>query len=215
MALPDPPKYEVPELERLAREFLRECFGPDIVIPVDVDLLIEKCDGVDLDYWPGLRSNHGIEGMIARDRLTGELFVFIDDRLADTMPTRYRMTVAEELGHLVLHRKLIDSVHSPDDFKELQKHHRWYEMERNAKRFAAAILMPGDALTKHAERLYPQLVQVAGYGNAPAIVSQLAVTLAKKFEVSTQTMEYRLGEWPMKLKTRVEEAVRSRLDFLG
>ncbi len=213
--LPEPPTYDALELERVAREFLGQHFGSDIIIPVDVDLLVERVDGVDLDYWPGLRANHRIEGMIARDPKTGLLFVFIDDKLADTKPTRYRMTVAEELGHLVLHPKMIDQVQTPADFKQLQQHYRWKQMERNAKRFAAAILMPGDALTLQAERLYPQLVKVAGYGNAPAILGQIAVTLAKKFEVSTQTMEYRLDEWPMRLKARVEEAVRNRLDFLG
>jgi hypothetical protein len=213
--IPEPPTYDVPEIERLAREFLGQHFGSDIIVPVDVDLLVERVDSVDLDYWPGLRANHGIEGMIARDPETSRLFVFIDDRLADTQPTRYRMTVAEELGHLVLHPKMIDQVQTPADFKQLQQHYRWKQMERNAKRFAAAILMPGGALTLQAERLYPRLVKVAGYGNAPAILGQLAVTLAKRFEVSTQTMEYRLDEWPMRIKNRVEEAVRDRVDFLG
>lgn len=215
MALPDPPTYDIPEIERRARDLLGQHFGADIIVPVDIDLLIERLDGVDLDYWPGLRANYQIEGLVARDPQTGRMFVFIDDKLADSHRTRYRMTVAEELGHLVLHRKLIDGVDSPDDFKQLQRHYRWHEMERNAKRFAAAILMPGDAVTRHAERLYPQLVRVAGYGNTSAILGQLAVTLAKAFEVSTQTMEYRLNEWPMRLKARVEEAVRNRLDFLG
>ena len=215
MPLPEPPAYDVYELERRAREFLRHHLGPDVSIPIDIELLLEKLEGVDLDHWPGLRANHGIEGMVARDPKTGELVVLIDDRIADTKPTRYRMTVAEELGHLVLHRELIDRVHSPSDFKELQQHYRWYEMERNAKRFAAAILMPGDLLASHTERLYPQLVAVAGFGNAPAVLRQLAVTLAKRFEVSTQAMQYRLEEWPMRLKQRVEDAMRNRLDFLG
>lgn len=213
--LPEPPTFDALELERLAREFLGQHFGSDIIIPVDVDLLVERVDGVDLDYWPGLRANHGIEGMIARDPKSGLLFVFIDDKLADTKPTRYRMTVAEELGHLVLHSKMTAQVQTPADFKQLQQHYRWKQMERNAKRFAAAILMPGDALTLQAERLYPRLVKVAGYGNAPAILGQLAVTLAKKFEVSTLTMEYRLDEWPMRIKKRVEESVRDRVDFLA
>lgn len=213
--IPEPPTYDIPEIERLAREFLGQYFGSDIIVPVDVDLLVEQLDGVDLDYWPGLRANHGIEGMIARDPGTGRLFVFIDDKLADTQPTRYRMTVAEELGHLSLHAKMIEGVQTPADFKQLQQHYRWKQMERNAKRLAAAILMPGDALTLQAERLYPRLVKVAGYGNVPAILGQLAVTLAKKFEVSTPTMEYRLDEWPMRIKKRVEESVRDRVDFLA
>jgi IrrE N-terminal-like domain len=215
MAIVDPPTYDVKQIEQLARGVLSNQFGTDIVIPVDVDLLVEQLPGVDLDYWPALSANYGLEGMVARDRETHDLFVFIDDRLADSRPTRYRMTVAEELGHLTLHRSLIEAINEPNDFRELQQHPKWGTIERNAKRFAAAILMPGDVLVKQAEQLYPKLVEVAGYGDASAILAHLASMLAKQFAVSPQSMNYRLDEWPMKIKTRVVESIRDRIGYLG
>ena len=210
----DPSTYTAAELEQKAHDLLHEQFGAIFPIPVDVDLLLERTPGVDLDYWPGLRTNHGVDGMVMRDPDTGELFVIIEGWLADHQPTRYRMTVAEELGHLVLHGELIAQITEPDNFRELQQHSLWHTMERNAKRFAAALLMPPDEVTKRAERLYPQLVQAVGFDNPAAIVGQLAITLARKFGVSKQTMEIRLGEWPVRVKERVKEAMHGRVDFL-
>ena len=74
MRFSEPPTYTVQELEHKARQFLAAQFGPDVPVPVDVDLLIEQLPGVDLDYWPGLRDNHGLEGMVCRNVETGELF---------------------------------------------------------------------------------------------------------------------------------------------
>ena len=158
MRFSEPPTYAVQELEQKARQFLAAQFGQDVPIPVDVDLLIEHEAGVDLDYWPGLRDNHGLDGMVCQDVESGELLVYIDEWIADNRPTRYRMTVAEELGHLVLHRTIIDQTQSPEDFRQLQQHHRWHEMDRNAKRFAAAVLMPGAAVIEEAQSTYPRLV---------------------------------------------------------
>ena len=41
--------YSVAELERLARDYLAQNFGTDVLIPVDVDLLVEKAENVTLD----------------------------------------------------------------------------------------------------------------------------------------------------------------------
>ncbi|HUT60588.1 MAG TPA: ImmA/IrrE family metallo-endopeptidase [Phycisphaerae bacterium] len=214
MALPEPPTYSAGELERRARDFLSKRYGDAISIPVDVDLLLEQLEGVVLDIWPGLRTNHGVEGMVLRDPETGDLLVYIDEWLADNVPARYRMTVAEELGHLILHRKVIDAVHTIDDFREFQRHYRNVEMERNAKRFAAAILMPADAVLSEAARLYRLFVRAAGFGDPGAIKRQLARQLAKRFQVSSQSMEYRLTEWPMRVFERVDQAMKDQLDFL-
>ena len=169
---------------------------------------------MDLDYWPDLRDNHGLEGMVCRDAESRELIVYIDEWLADHRPTRYRMTVAEEAGHGVLHRSVIDQINNPEDFRELQQHALWRDMDRNSKRFAAALLMPGAVVTEHAGRIYTRLVRVAGFGDLDAVKRHLASQLAKQFEVSAESMTYRLGEWPMKVFERVEEAMRDRLDYL-
>ncbi len=214
MPIPDPPTYKVREIESKARAFLIEHAGVRPEIPIDIELLLERLPGVHLDLKRGLEDRHSVHGMVLRDVETGELFVFIDEELADRSPTRYRMTVAEELGHIVLHRQTIDQIRDEDDFRELQQHACWHGMERNAKRCAAALLMPASMVLRHAQRIYPKLVGVAGFDNPQAIKNHLATLLAKTFDVSYQAMTYRLGEWPTLVRDKVESSMSNRLDFL-
>lgn len=208
------PKYSVKDIERKASQLLTARYGHDIPVPVDVELLVEEMDGVSLDIYPALRANHKIEGMVFRDVESGKLMVLIDEDLADGPPNRYRMTVAEELAHLHLHGSVIEQVREIQHFREIQRHSDWQEAERNAKRFAAAILMPGKNVGFEAAELYSKLITVAGFNDTNAVKSTMASVLAKKFEVSSQSMKYRLTEWPMRVYDRVENAMRDRLDYL-
>jgi Zn-dependent peptidase ImmA (M78 family) len=79
------------------------------------------------------------------------------------------MTVAEELAHCHLHMELIEQIDSPERFKELQAHPQWHELERNAKRYAAALLTPGQPLSDSAKNAYAKLVSHAGTRNSAAI----------------------------------------------
>lgn len=214
MPLPDPPTYTVAELEDKASALLSEILGPEFDIPVDIDLLAERLEGVTLDYTRGLREHHSLDGMVLRDADTGELFIYVDEWLADHNPNRYRMTVAEEVGHIVLHRELVDAISDVASFREMQQHPLFRQIERNAKRFAAAILMPGSAVVQRAQATYPRLVKVAGFGDIGAIQKYLASQLAKDFEVSAETMRYRLTEWPMRVFERLAQALEDRLTYL-
>lgn len=215
MPLGEPPTYSVAQIERKAHDFLQARLGHNVQIPIDVEILLERMDGVVLDVWPKLREGHGVAGMVLRDLDSGELLIHIDDWIADNVPNWYRSTVAEELGHIVLHRQMIDQVTEYAQFRELQNHGRWYEMERNVKRFGAAILMPAGHVIKQAASVYPRLVSVAGYDNVPAIMKYMAYQLSKTFEVSQETMRYRLTEWPIKINEKVKSAMRDGLDYLA
>src|SRR5262249_27208978 len=151
-------------------------------IPVDVDLLVEKAESITLDVWPKLQANHQILGMVLRDVDSGELFIFIDEDLADNDTpnglARYRMTVAEELAHVRLHLGLIDAIQRPDDFRTLHSHAQWKEIERDAKKFAAMLLMPTRPLMANAREVYGQIV------GQPQIREQLSqsVSASKRWE---------------------------------
>ena len=124
------------------------------------------------------------------------------------------MTVAEELAHVVLHETVIKQVVTIDDFRQLQRHKMWHDAERNAKRFAAALLMPPEELLRESNRIYRELVRAAGYGDVEAVKKYLCSHLAKNFEVSIRAMSIRLGEWPMRVNDKVEEAMGARLETL-
>lgn len=212
------PTYSVRQLEAKASQYLADKFGQDVPIPVDIDLLVER-EGIDLDEWPKLRTNHGIDGGVWRDADTGRLFIFIAEELmADESPNgygRYRMTVAEELAHIHLHRAVIEQIDTLAKFQELQTHKQWAEVERDAKRYAGALLMPGEALSASAARVYAQLVRHARTDNAAAVKRWLKHLLAKEFEVSEMAMHHRLGEWPIKIYSRVEQALHDGLTYLS
>jgi|HubBroStandDraft_4_1064222.scaffolds.fasta_scaffold85861_4 Zn-dependent peptidase ImmA (M78 family) len=122
------------------------------------------------------------------------------------------MTVAEEIGHVILHDSIIQQVEQPEDFIELQRHEKWHYMERNAKKFAAYLLMPAQRLLVSARALYPKLVAVAGFNNPDAIVNTLAARLASDsyFRVSTQTMKFRFTEYPEKIESVVRKAIEDK-----
>jgi Zn-dependent peptidase ImmA (M78 family) len=144
------------------------------------------------------------------------LFVFVDEDLADSDYRRnfYRTTVAEELAHVVLHREVIEQVTSVEDFCRLQSHKEWYVCERNAKRLAAAVLMPPQELLGESNRIYRQLVQAVGYANLEAVEKHLCAQLSKRFEVSPKAMSFRMNEWPMRIHERLQEAMDARLETL-
>jgi len=207
--------YDVAELERIAHEQLSK-LGSGFTIPPDIDYIIEQLPGVDLDYYPALRDNYGLDGMVGLDLDTGEIIIYIDETLAtsESLPRRYRMTVAEELAHLVLHRKAIESVRESTDFQGLHKLGNWYDYERNAKRLAAMILMPSEYILKHSRDLYHKIVSQVGFDNVEIVKKFSATELADHYEVSLQTMKNRLAEWPIKVIEKIDEAMQNRLDFL-
>lgn len=207
--------YDVAELERIAHEQLSK-LGSGFTIPLDVDYIIEQLPGVDLDYYPALRNNYGLDGMVGLDLDTGETIIYIDETLAtsESLPRRYRMTVAEELAHLVLHRKAIESVRESTDFQGLHKLANWYDYERNAKRLAAMILMPSEYILKHSRDLYHKIVSHVGFDNVEIVKKFSATELADRYEVSLQTMKIRLAEWPTKVMEKIDEAMQNKLDFL-
>ncbi len=149
MAFENLPEYPDHELEKRASQFLATQYGSVVRIPVDVEWLLETL-GVDLDCYPALRANYFVEGGVWRDTQTGRLTVFIDEAMMDDHSargvTRYRTTVAEELAHLLIHREVIEQVDGPARFGELHTQMLRTRVERNAKRMAAALLMPKEQL---------------------------------------------------------------------
>jgi hypothetical protein len=197
-------------LEGEAAQLLQKHLGPDVPIPVDVELLIERMEGVDLDCWPGLQKRYGVEGGVWVDADTQQLFVFIDEEMMDDESPggvgRYRTTVAEELAHVHLHRPVITQIDGPSGFQQLHNEIYQTRVERNAKRFAAALLMPPDKLRQEAGTVYRQLVQRIGTDHPDPIRKWLRAQMAQKFKVTEWAMDHRLKE--MGVYLRVQDALQ-------
>lgn len=129
------------ELELIGLRVSR-CFCEENPSEVDIDLTIEKKYGFTIDVIP-LRADKGVEAWCS----ISKKFLYVDIELADNPrhEGRYRMTLAEELAHSLLHSKIYNGVETYEQWAT-----RWDEvddtvherLDKNAKELAGIILMP-------------------------------------------------------------------------
>lgn len=211
-------EYKVEELERIA-ELYHKKMENGFSIPVDIDLIIESMPGVDLDIYPCLKANHGILGMAGINE-NGMISIYIDDELMDqdSQQRRARMTLAEEFAHILIHGEAIQHVKSPKDFCLIHSHPKWPTFDRNAKRLAAALLMPARTIIEDGSEWYSKVISALPanlrYSNSNAIQKTIISKLADEYDVSFMSMQFRLGEWPIRILERIQNAVQEKLDFL-
>ena len=189
------PEYSVRDLEKIARDLLRERW-PTLAIPVDIDLIVEREPGVVLDTMRGLKELCGVAGATVYH------------------PKEDRFTVAEELGHLKLHSSVLRKVKTIQDADALHASKAYQTADRNAKWLASALLMPADPLLQDARQLYAGLVKECGF-DQPALFRRLLVTrLSQKYVVNVNPMQYRLQRWPLRVWEKVDQALKDRADSL-
>jgi hypothetical protein len=86
-------------------------------------------------------------------------------------------------------------------------HESYWEMDRNARRFAAATLMPPDEVVAAARRHFPGIIDYLGYAGPGSVMAALSMALGQEFRVSAEAMRYRLRNWPLRIEDRVERAL--------
>lgn len=132
--------------------------GLHMTIPVDVELLLEAYLGLEIIPITLMRERFGIDGTISQD-LT---IIYVDERTQRDAATRYRFTLAHELGHRQLHRDLIEEFLSKatDNVQMLWEaltDQEYSRAERQAHVFAGALLMPLDHVTRAFQALQEQI----------------------------------------------------------
>jgi len=148
-------------------------------IPVAVDRLA-KLLGAQLRYSP------------LDDELSGMVYVKDEVPIIGVNslhhPNRQRFTIAHEIGHLCRHREEVSkAVHVDKGFPDTALKRDSVsgagtdQLEIDANRFAAALLMPRHAL------------EAALASKSLDVEDEVAIqSLAKRFRVSTATLQYRL-----------------------
>lgn len=215
MRLTKVPRYSATELERRAETLLRDRGGWPPTIPVDIESLVDQEPGLLLDILPGLQEVSGVAGLARYEPDTDTMRIIIDAEVADhPSASFYRFTVAEEFAHVLLHREIMTQVRTLEDLLALHAWRSYHEIDRNAKRLAAALLMPTITVAQEARRVYPALVKVSGFGDPAAVQAHLEERVARLHGVSAGAMRYRLKEWPLRITQKVERAMRERLALL-
>lgn len=206
--------HTIRQLEAIAHEQLKKL--RDLTIPVNIETIVEDFHKIDIDVKRGLKEHRNLWGIVGTDLDTGDLVIVVDDQLLDLdhLYKIYRMTVAEEFAHILLHRDAIVRVKSIEGFQALQNHPNWHEHDRNAKWLAAALLIPARYVLDDSRKFYKQLVSTAGFGDRNVVQKYLRNLLADKYHVSVAAINYRLQNWPVNVVEKVDRAMRDELDFL-
>lgn len=96
-----PPFLSYEALRRRAGDFLRT-HHPDGTIPLPIEEIVEFRYRIDIIPVPGLQEAFEVDGFISSDLKSITVDAFVHER----RPGRYRFTLAHELAHVVLHRRL-------------------------------------------------------------------------------------------------------------
>lgn len=147
-------------------------------VPVPVDELAKQ-EGVLLSYEP-FEGNDNISGMLFRDN--SRVIIGINNHHAET---RQRFTIAHELGHLLLHQgDLYIDKGTRINFRNTKSSLAIDKQEIEANAFAAALLMPSKLIEDEFHKVLDR--------DEGITADELIITLAGKFQVSRQAMQFRL-----------------------
>ena len=188
------PRYSYKQLRTRADNFLRT-HHPKATIPIPIEEIAEFRFKMNIVPIPGLHLAFEIDGFISSDLST----ISVDEFVYDSRPGRYRFTLAHELGHAVLHRRIYQAARF-GRIKEWMrfvteigiKEYEWLEWQAYA--FAGLILVPPAPLKKKLSEATHRAHR-AGFSisKEPEVAGMyIASWIAKQFNVSSQVIEKRL-----------------------
>lgn len=155
MILGNIPFLSEEEIQRRA-EALLEKHHPSRTVPVPIEEIVEFALRLDLIPVPGLSENRGINGYLSSDRSS----IYVDEYLFRNVETRYRFTLAHEVGHLVLHGALYGTFSTEEDWRAFHRALSSHVLDRaefQADYFANCLLAPRAPLLENCRRLYADL----------------------------------------------------------
>ncbi len=141
------PNYTHLKCQEVAEGFLTEHgFIQKKRLPVEVEILAQRA-GIRVHVIPGIYARYGVKG-IAYKKLDEKRFeILVDDRHYEYEEQSAPFTIAEELGHILIHAELFDSINSVGErikFEaELDEQTRQH-FEMQAKRIGSYLLLPSN-----------------------------------------------------------------------
>lgn len=191
MSINDPTSYQLSDIKKAANNF-SATYNPTNVIPVPIEEIVEISLGIRIILIGGLIRNFGINAFISNtfDRIV------VDEVMYTKQPQRIRFTIAEEIGHLILHKDWYQS-NGP---KTTENYLNWQEkldgktfdyIERQARTFASMILIPERSVVDKWQRYC-----LANKVTSPCNVYDLTDTFpefAGEFDVTPDSLLVRLS----------------------
>ncbi|KAF0221493.1 MAG: hypothetical protein FD174_262 [Geobacteraceae bacterium] len=178
-------------------------YHPEDTIPVPIEEIVELQLHLDIVPTPELQRKFQIDGFLSRDFKS----IYVDDFVQSSRPTRYRYTLAHEVGHLYLHRELLEGMvnfNSVAEWQEFVKgmfgRDRDY-MEYQGYAFAGYVLVPKHHIEREFLTCLPEIesqlsqAKEAGISRTAYLdfaVGAMASKLGGIFDVSAEVIERRI-----------------------
>ncbi len=193
------------DIRKRADDFLIS-YHPERSIPIPIEEIIEFQLDIHISPLPGLKRLLGeaeIEGFLASDFSE----IVVDQDVYEDIDTRYRFTLAHEIGHLMLHQEMysrykINNFEGRLNFVRNIPDESYFWFEWQAKAFAGLVLVPGDQLEEVvAENI--DLVRKSGVrleGPNDPKWDYVCEGVKKPFQVSSQVVDIRMNKDGLKHK---------------
>ena len=184
------------KIEKEANKFLND-YNPNRDIPVPIEEIVEIKLEISIVPKMGMFSQHGIDAFLSSD-LT-ELYIDHDHYMLQT--NRSRFTLAHEMGHYILHKDIIRSITSLEQWKNylLGQGTGRAIYETQADSFAGCLLMPQpEVIEKFHSQETKAIKEFKTIGmtkpDNKTLISFIANEIARQFNVSQKAAEIRLSK---------------------
>jgi Zn-dependent peptidase ImmA (M78 family) len=167
------------------------------IIPVDVEKILEPKLKLSVVPSPGMYKLSGFDAFISSN--WDYIYVDNDRYLDDLHYKRVRFSLAHELGHLILHKSLYESL----EFAKIEDFYAFYEtvnrdqysfLETQANKFAGHFLIPRDKLQEEFQKLKKKKTKILkeagleGIGDH-VLIGYMVDELAAIFNVSSHALQ--------------------------
>ncbi|MEF3692372.1 MAG: ImmA/IrrE family metallo-endopeptidase [Candidatus Moraniibacteriota bacterium] len=167
-------------------------------IPVEIEEIVELKMGIEIIPIPDLMSQCGLDAQIASDFKS----IYVDLKNYENNTSRFRFSLAHELGHLVLHRVFYEklNISSMDEIYEFMEEidaDEYSYLETQANKFANYFLVPREELSKIREKILREKLSKKrdiSVFDEKTLNSYLAGHIASLFSVSSGTVEIALND---------------------
>jgi hypothetical protein len=111
------PYYSYEQIRNHANAFLAK-YNPTGVIPVPIEEIAEFSLHLNIIPIPGIQDSLEVAGFVSSDLLS----ISVDQFVMEKRVTRYRFTLAHEIGHIWLHREIFEQLklNTVEEWKKFQ-----------------------------------------------------------------------------------------------
>lgn len=197
-----PDRLTWPRIRKAADDARHQYTGSINTVPVPIDRIIEIDLGIDIQPEKGLIVERGFDAYISNDLKTISIDqeVYDDERFSN----RRRFTLAHELGHIILHRNIIEKIiftHRKDwwKFHSNMKCENLEWFENQAREFAGRFLVPRERLIDEINKRRAGIA--SGTDCEKVAIWSLYMELASFFKVSDEVIGKRIFKENLEMLT--------------